>query len=178
MRRDPERLSGRRIGALDDRHQFGGQTPVQRDVLLEQGERPAEQDLILFGEHRRGHRLDDRAQAVVARHVPGDAGARDPLDEHAHRASAEPRQLPDARDDSDPVEIGRRGLLGLRVALRDEQHEPILLVRGLERRQRRRPPDEERHDDVRKHHDVPQRQDREAVGGDEVGAVGGEGRHG
>jgi len=36
VRRDPERLPRRRLGALDDRHQLGREPPVQRDVLLEQ----------------------------------------------------------------------------------------------------------------------------------------------
>ena len=120
--------------------QLGGQPPVERHVLLEQRQRAPQQHLVVVDRApapASARRL--RAQAVAARDV-----ARHPRAGDALRRARAPCPCPSRdscrtpRDDADAIEVRRRRLLGLRVALRDEQHQPVLLVRRLERRQRRR----------------------------------------
>jgi len=56
------------------------------------------------------------------------------------------------------VEIGRRRLLDLRGTLRDEENPSLLFHRRVQRSDRRRPPDKEGRDDIRKEHEIAQRE--------------------
>ena len=92
--------------------------------------------------------------------VPGDPRARRAFHQHLDRVVGQAEELQDVGDASDLVQVlDGRLLLGL-VLLRDE-HDPLVgLHREIERADRLLAADEERNDDVGKHHHVTQREDR------------------
>ena len=123
VRGDRERLLLARLRPLHERHHFGGQAAMQRDVLLEERD-DAPRHRALVGAARglvEREGRHDRAKHLVRRCVARHLRARDALDEHlrrAVRAAARPaarapprpreRDRP-RRDPACPRCAGRRG---------------------------------------------------------------------
>ena len=65
------------------------------------------------------------------------------------------------------MQVAGRRLLGVGAPLRDEEQQSAFRRRRLDGAERRLASDEQRHRDVREDDDVAEREDGEAVGGDE-----------
>ena len=89
-----------------------------------------------------------------------DAGALAAFDQHLDRAVGQLQQLQHGADRADRENVGRRRIVLRRVLLRDEKDLLIVLHHVFERPHRLLAADEERHDHVREHHDVAERQNR------------------
>ena len=165
--RDAERLSLGRVGALDDRDDLGRDAPVKADVLLERVHHAPAQRFRLRNVLRTGpierERGCGRPQDVSSWDVASDAGAGDPFNEDARGARRKARYLNNPSDDARPMQISRRGLLFLAVALGDEQDDLVLREGGLDRGERGRTSNEEGNDYVGENDNIPQRQDRNPV---------------
>ena len=164
MRRDAVRLALDRVGALDERDDLVRNAAVQRDVLLEQREHAARDDVQVrrIVRVRRVDFVGERgAQVARRRHVARDASARDALDEDARRSVCLPRRLDDPRDDADAMQVAGRRLLDVGAALRDEEEQPVLRRGRLDGAERRLAADEQRHRDVGKDDDVAKRENGE-----------------
>ena len=177
MRRDREGLLVHRLGALHERRHFAGDPAVHPDVLVE--ERDDAPDLrVLVGRGRvvaEGAHLDERAEVLLPRGVARDARAADALDEHLGGAIRIARDLEDAPDDPDAEEVLRPRLVHVGALLGDEEDPAVLGERRLDRRERGRPPDEQRDDHVREDDDIPERHDGDALGDVEAFGFAGEG---
>ena len=149
------------------------------NVFLEQRDGAAQMcfGIIIGAQRERRHGLYHSAQAIRARHIARHARPRDAFHQHFYRAGTEPRELPDTSHHADAIQVGGRGLLRFRIALRDEEHEIVRLAPRLQRSKRRRPSDEQRHGHVRKHHDVAQWKNGKTVGRRDDVAVNGKGGH-
>ena len=127
MRGDAVRLAFRRIGRLNHRHDLARNAAMERDVFLEVGHRaPGNRanvgDVLWRLVARVGeHGAHDAAGMGIARNAgPGDA-----LDEDARGAVRLLRHLRDARHDADAVQVGRRRIFDVRVALGDEHQRAV-----------------------------------------------------
>ena len=100
---------------------------------------------------------------AAARRVARDAGAGDALDEDLRGAVRQPHDLHEPRDHADPEEVAGGRILLVGVPLGHEQDDVAIVGRGVDGGERLRAPDEQRHDDVRKHHDVAERQHGQAA---------------
>ena len=114
---------------------------------------------------------------VAGRHITSHTNACQPLDEDLRRAARRTRQLRDSRDNASAIQIGCRRFVRVTAPLRDEQDVPLLRHRAVHRGERRRPPHQQRHRDVREDHHIPQRQHGEAVRNREDFGVSFDGRH-
>ena len=104
-----------------------------------------------------------RAERARRRRITSDPRARDALDEDLRGAVRQPDDLHEPSDDADAIQVAGRGILEIRVSLRDEQDD-VAVIRGrVDGRERLRAADEQRHDDVGKHHDVAEREHRKPV---------------
>ncbi len=109
---------------------------------------------------RLGMGLEERLAAGVAGH----AHPRATLDQHLHRAVGQLEELEHVGQHAGLVDaLGGRVVLG-GVALGGEQDLAVVAHHLLERAHRLLAADEERHDHVREHHDVAQRQHRVGLG--------------
>ena len=164
-----EQVGGNRVGELARIvHADGGDHRVvvqvvrQLDVLLEQRHHAAHR---AFGVAARLARLrqhldDDAVEALVFLPLDG-AGAIDAFDEHLDVAVGQLQALHDVGDAAHRVDVFGPRVVDRRVVLRGEEDPLVLEERVLERARGARPSDDERHHHVRKHHDVPKRDDRE-----------------
>ncbi len=152
----------RRILDLVDRDQhLRRDLLVELDVLLELRHRRARQrlELLLLAElllDRLGIGLEEGLVLGEAH----DARALSALDQHLHRAVGQLQQLQHRADRADGIDVGRSGIVLGRVLLGDQQYLLVLLHHVLERAYRLLAADEQRHDHVREHDDVAQRQNR------------------
>ena len=160
-------MRGDRVGELAgivdlvDRDQhLGRDLLVELDVLLELRDHGARQRLgllLLAGILR--DRLGDRLEELIVLGKPDDARALAALDQHLDRAVGQLQQLQHRADRADRVDVrGRRIVLG-GVLLGDEQDLLVVLHHVFERPHRFFAADKQRHDHVREHDDVAQRQD-------------------
>ena len=175
------KVGGDRVGepaaVVDPGHRgqdLGRDLLVELDVLVELGEQRAAHRLDLVrlagiaGQRRRlrGQELafvddahDRRAVRALDQHLDGAVGQLQHLQHRGHAA--------------DRIEVlGARVVLRRRL-LRDEQDVLARVHRDVERLDRLRAPDEQRDHHVRKHDDVPQRQQRQRrhVGNGREGSV-------
>ena len=155
----------RRVLDLVDRDQhLGRDLLVELDVLLELRDHRARQRLDLARPRpcarRPARRRPGRSRAFSAK--PRDARALAALDQHLHGAVGQLQQLQHRGDGADRVDVVRRGIVLRRVLLRDEQDLLVVLHHVFERAHGLLAADEERHDHVREHDDVAQRQDRKS----------------
>jgi hypothetical protein len=167
VRSDAERLTLRRVGALDDRDDLGRNTAMEADVLLERihhapAQRFGLRDVRWTRPFEREGR-SGRSQDVACGDVAGYASASDSFDEDARGPGGKSRHLDDASDDAGAVEISSRWLLLLAVTLCDEQDDLVLGQRCLDGSKRRGAPNEERNDYIGENDNIPQRQDRNPV---------------
>ena len=81
------------------------------------------------------------------------------FDQDARRSVGLTRGLYDARDDADAIQVSCCGFLHVGAALRHEEQHAVLARGSLDRRERCRAADEQRHRDVREDDDVAERQD-------------------
>ncbi len=65
-------------------------------------------------------------------------------------------------DHADPVQVSGGRVLLIGVSLGDEEDDVPVVGRRVDRGERLRAPDDERHDDVRKQHDIAERQNGQA----------------
>jgi hypothetical protein len=152
---------------------------MQTDVFLEQRHRSAPDDrCIRIGAGVGREQLDGRTQVPPGPRVPRHASASDAVDEHLCRAAGQLRRLENPRGNADALEISGRRLLNVPAPLRHEQDHPPIGHRRLHRRQRSLSPHEQRHDRVGKYDEIPERQDRQALGDGEGLGVAAEGSHG
>ena len=86
---------------------------------------------------------------------------RDDVGDELARAAADFRALVLSADDADLVEVLRTRIVLGRLFLRDEQDVLARVHRHVQRLDRLGPADEQRDDHVRKHDDIPQRQQRQ-----------------
>ena len=160
-------------------HDLRRDAPVERHVLLEALDRLPRASPGVRGErlHRPRLRRERRPQHPLLVRDPGEPHAGDPFGEDAHRAVREPGRLLQAGHDAHPVQVARHRIDRVHRLLRHQDEEPVAAPCLLHRRQRGRPPDEQRNLDIRKNHHVLQRKDGKAVGNVEgVGAAGEEQR--
>jgi hypothetical protein len=140
---------------------------METDVLLERVHHaPAER--FSFCDVLRTRTLEregccGRSQDIAGGDVASDAGAGDSFDEDARRAGRKARYLNDAPDYPRPMQVSRRGLLLLAVALRDEQDDLVLGERCLDGGKGCRTPNEQGDDYIGENDNIPQRQDRNPV---------------
>ncbi len=160
------------VDAGDRGQDFGRDLLVELHVLVELADDRTPQRLGLGGRVHVGNDRD-HVRGEVARAIfdAFDARALRALDQHLHGAVGQLQHLQYVGDAADLVDVlGGRLVLG--SVLLGHQHDALArLHRGLERLDRLRPPDEQRNDHVRKHHHVPQRQQRQrdAFGGQDLG---------
>jgi hypothetical protein len=110
---------------------------------------------------------DHRDVGLVVAVAVGEAqhgGAALALDQHLHRAVGQLQQLQDGGDHADVVDVFRGRIVVGGILLGDEQDLLVALHHLFKRAHGFVAAHEERHDHVRKHHDVPQRQHRQACG--------------
>ena len=165
VRGDCERLLLSRLRTLHERDDLRGEPAVQRDVLLEERhDAPRHRPFVRAARglvEREGRH--DGAQHLLRRRIPRDLRARDPLHEHLRRAVRQARHLEHTPRDAHAKEIGGGRILRVRRPLRDEEDPPVAGKRGLDGRERRRPPYEQRHHHVREDHDIAERQHRKSL---------------
>jgi len=89
----------------------------------------------------------------------GDLRAPATLDQNLHGAIRQLEQLQHRGDGADRVEVLGLGVVLRGILLRDEEDLLVLSHHRFQRADGLLPPDEERHDHVREHDDVPQGQD-------------------
>ena len=160
-------MAGHRVGELrrrhrvrDRRHRLLGDVPVELGVALELLGHGAAQRL----DRRRvlGGLGDLRGLGLEIGLVVDEAGDPHPhlaLDQHLHGAVGQLQQLQHVGQHADAVDaLGLRLVLG-GVLLAREQDLLVVPHHRLERAHRLLAADEQRHDHVRKHHDVAQGQD-------------------
>ncbi len=82
------------------------------------------------------------------------------FDQHLHGTIRQFQQLQHRADGTDGEDVGRGRIVLRSILLGDEQDLLIILHDVFQRPHRFLAPHKERHDHVRKHHDVTQRQNR------------------
>jgi len=167
VRSNSKSLPLRGLGTLDDRDDLRRNAAVEADVLLERVHHPPAQCLRLGcilsarpleREGRRG-----RAQHIARRDVSGDSGAGDSLDQHPRRAGGKPGYLHYLADHAGAVQVCRRGLLLLSIALRDEEDGLVFRERCLDGGEGCRAPDQQRDYYIGENDNIPKRKDRDPV---------------
>jgi hypothetical protein len=149
------------LDAGERRQDLGRNLLVQLHVLVKLGDQRPAHGLDLghitrIGRHR--GRLGHVMTALIVDLL--DARALAALHQHLYRAVGQLQHLQNVGNAADLVQVlGGRLILG-RGLLRDEQDALARLHGDLHRLDRLGPPHEERDHHVRKHHDVPQRQQR------------------
>ena len=161
-------VAGHRVGELrrrhrlrDRRHRLLRDVPVELGVALELlGDGPAQRldrRRVLLG------LLDRLGLGLEIGIVIEEAGDPHPalaLDQHLDRPVRQLQQLQDVGEHADAKDPRGLRLVLRRVLLAGEQDLLVVLHHRLERAHALLAADEQRHDHVRKHHDVAQRQDR------------------
>ena len=164
VRRDQVGEAPRILDAGDDHHELGRLQLAALRILGEVVAHRAHERLGL-GARRRRELLDaldrDRETGRLL-HEAGDARTHQALHQHLDAPVGELAHAHDHADGPEGVDgLGRRILLAL-IALRAEQHQPVLgrqrLVDGGDRHLARH---HERHDHVRKDHEIANRQQRQ-----------------
>ena len=153
----------RRVVDLVDRNQdLGRDLLVELDVLLELPDHGTGQRL---GLRRLGRGLGERRRIGLEMGLgfleAGDLRALAALDQHLHRAIRQLQQLQHRGDGADRIQILGLGIVLRGILLRDEEDLLVLPHHRFQRADGFLAADEERHDHMREHHDVPQGQDRQ-----------------
>ena len=112
--------------------------------------------------------LDPRHQIRLGPDPVQQADPFDPLDHQAHAAVRHPSELVDHTDGAHPMEVRGRGRLHLRISLRDQRQKPVAAHHVVDEPHRARLSHGERDRRQREHDGLPERQDRERIGNDEV----------
>ena len=166
-------MRGDRVGELavivdlsDRGDDFGRDLLVEFDVILELGEHRARQRLGFDRLYRIvGDRLGLGCVITLGGQVSPDARARGAFDQHLDGAVGQLEQLQDAGQRAGGEDrVGGRIVVG-GVLLRRQQNRLVGLHDLLESANRLLAADEQRHDHVRKNHDVAQRKNRISVDG-------------
>ncbi|MBU6476112.1 MAG: LON peptidase substrate-binding domain-containing protein, partial [Alphaproteobacteria bacterium] len=134
---------------------------VQLHVLLElRGAGAHQHRRRIAADRRLGHGGRIGLEIIRLVGVGRDPDAVLPLDQHLDRAVRQFEQLQHHAERADVVKVARRRVVLLRRLLRDQHDLLAVLHRAFERVHRLLPPDEQRHNHMRKNHDVPQGQYR------------------
>ena len=107
-----------------------------------------------------GDRLGEGLEEGLVLGEAQDARALAALDQHLDRAVGQLQELQHRADGADGVDVVGRGIVLGGVLLGDQQDLLVVLHHVFERAHRLLAADEQRHDHVREHDDVAQRQDR------------------
>ena len=149
------------LDLLDDADDLGRDLLVELHIALELGhDRACERFRLHLFTHGVGERNGFRLVIVRAFGVFDDARALSALDQHFDRAVGQLEQLQHARERAHLVDRVGGGIVIGGVLLRGEQNERVGSHDLFERADGLLAADEERHDHVREHHDVAQRQHR------------------
>ncbi len=149
---------GNRLNHADG---FGGDLLVQLHIALEVGYHRARQRFGLDGVGV-GIGERDRGRFVIFGPVGIFLHARalEPFHQHLHGAVGQFEQLQDARKRAGFIDRFRARIVVRRILLRREHDQGVILHDLFERADRLLAADEQRHDHVRKHDDVPKRKHR------------------
>ena len=152
------------LDLADGRHDLGRDLLVELHIAFE------------FGHDRPGERLDLDGIALVVSHHFGfgdieivrlhvilDATAGCALDQHLHSAVGQLQQLQDGRDGADLEDRLRRRIILARVHLRGQHDVAVRPHHLFQGAIDFFAPDEQRHDHVREHDDVAERQNGQRV---------------
>ena len=155
---------GKLAGVLDlvDRDQhLRRNLLVQLDVLLELGNHRAGQRFEFLGlAGNLGQHFGEHLEERLVLGERGDAGAATAFDQHLHGTVGQLEKLQHGAHRPDLVDVVGSGIVLRRVFLRDEQNLLVLTHHVLEGAHRLLAADEQRHDHVREHDDVTERQNR------------------
>ena len=162
-------MRGDRVGELavvvdliDRAHHLGRDLLVELHIALEFGDDRTRQRFRLdLVDRVVGDRPGLGLEVVLSGRITGHLRPRRPFDQHLHRAVGQLQELQDARQRSGGKDRVRGGIVVGGVLLRREQDRLVRLHHLFERADRLLASDEQRHDHVRKDHDVAQRQDRD-----------------
>ena len=152
-----------RLVDLVDRHQhFWRNLAVQLEILLELRNRRAHERfdfLVVFALFL--HDLGPGLEEGIVIGVAQDLGALAAFDQHLYRAVGQFEQLQHRADRSDGKDVGGRRIVLSGVLLGDEQDLLVVPHDVFERPDGFFPPDEERHDHMRKNDNIAKRQYRQ-----------------